>query len=84
MAFWAANTTGYREIRIQKNGTVVKDAYVSPNLGNVGPSMVITAILDLAVSDYIQFEILQNSGGDLGLFYESGKYGWFEAEFLGA
>ena len=41
-------------------------------------------ILDLAVSDYIEFRVSQNSGGALNVYFDNGIYGWVQAIFLGA
>jgi len=65
--FWVTqNSTGLRQILPEKNGN---------NLGGLcmgtvqsgEPGMVWSGILDLAVGDYIQFKVRQNSGSTLTL-----------------
>jgi hypothetical protein len=66
-AEFAANATGVRQIQIMKNGTAV----ATQNMQNIGAGaaaiMTVSAILSLAVNDYLQFRAYQNSGGNLNI-----------------
>jgi hypothetical protein len=61
---WPGNATGYRSMRIVKNGTTINAMYI---VGSSAASQTthISDTLLLAVNDVIQFHCFQNSGGSL-------------------
>ena len=64
---WAASTSGNREISIRLNGaTFIADHGSSPQLAiNFGQSICTT--YTLAVNDYVELLVWQNSGGNLNV-----------------
>jgi len=81
--FFAGNATGERTAYIFKNNAEVKATFTVPN-ASANCNVFVTAVLDLAVADYVEFVIRQNSGGALNSQWETGQYGWFDATYLGA
>lgn len=82
MAF-AANAIGKRIINISVNGSVIAwSNQIKPDASVlVGPS--ITRVATLAVGDYVEFFVLQDSGGNLNT--NSGITDqWFQISYLGA
>jgi hypothetical protein len=75
------NTTGARYLLIRKNNVDFAAVLFTPTASE--PSMVISTILDLAVSDYIELFVYQNSGGNR-LFYSLSPNGDFSIGYLGA
>ena len=77
-----ANGTGFRRVEIHKNGTKV---YQTDNNGNGGGSTdtkLISAVLNLAVGDYIEYKVTQNSGGILTC-YVTDQYCLASVKYLG-
>jgi phosphosulfolactate phosphohydrolase-like enzyme len=77
---YAANASGYRDIRITKNGTsVLRTLY------NVEPTVFTGSIINLgAASDYYQIEVYQNSGGNLNITNDYTYDSHFSINYLGA
>lgn len=84
-AHFAANTTGKRGIQFLVNGTAASaqnGVYPTQGVGDEA-SLELTAVLDLAVGDYIEMAVFQNSGGALNL-NTGGAHPKFQASLLGA
>jgi len=65
---FAANTTGYREIKITANGTTDLAVMRVPNSGATDDVRVtIHTEIPLAVGDYVELNATQNSGGALNV-----------------
>jgi hypothetical protein len=65
---FAANSTGYRQVKINKNNTTDYAIAVSLNLGaSDTPGVTVSDIVDLAAGDYVQIIAAQNSGGALNV-----------------
>jgi hypothetical protein len=79
---FGANSTGYRLIRLQKNGSTVFYFSVTPFTGDSN-SVPMSYTIDLAVADYIEINAYQNSGGNLSLEGTS-QYTTFQVNYLGA
>jgi hypothetical protein len=75
------NTTGVRYIGIYKNGTLYKTTSVKAN--DQYPTLQISVIADLAVDDYIQVYVRQDSGANRDCF-AYGPDAAFQASFIGA
>ncbi len=78
---WGSSATGYRISEIFKNGSTQGFTWSGAMQGYYG--VVVTSILNLAVSDYIEIKGYQNSGGNLnaaGAATES----YFQIQYLGA
>jgi hypothetical protein len=80
---YGLNATGQRALYLRKNGTNVK--YFP---GVAGSSSVYTAnhssfVLNLAVGDYIEMIVYQDSGGSL-TYYKRQEDAPFQATYLGA
>ena len=84
--YWAGNATQVRIMDIMKNGNNQSTVAGSGQSSSAGSAISNQAaiILDLAVSDYIEFRVSQNSGGALNVYFDNGIYGWVQAIFLGA
>jgi hypothetical protein len=78
---WDDNTTNSREIELRKNNTLVKTAYIAPSA--VYPSNMMSVIIELVATDYLEIFARQDSGGTRTLYY-SGTQGFFQATYLGA
>lgn len=81
--FFDGNVTGERSCKIFKNNGEIKNAFSVPN-GTANCGIAVTAVVSLAVSDYVEFVVRQNSGGALNSQWALGQYGWFSATYLGA
>jgi len=62
---WASHNTGLREFHLLKNGAYAAYIIVATVPGS-SMYMEITVILNLAVNDYMELRVYQNSGGALG------------------
>jgi hypothetical protein len=80
---WQSNATGFRQLVMLKNGGVSSPNVEMNAIGSSAAegSVLFTAILSLAVSDYVEIRVYQNSGGNL-IFGASN--GYFQAQYLGA
>ena len=73
--WFAANGTGYRMARAEKNGTGEILCQVTDNnpSGSLSAILNLVTIVELAVDDYVEFIVYQNSGGNLNVQYYSGR-----------
>jgi hypothetical protein len=76
-----ANSTGFRQIRIVKNGTNFNNLIAVPVTAD-GTHMSHTDIFELVATDYIELQAYQNSGGNLSIL--STNYTTFSFIYLGA
>lgn len=76
-----ANSTGFRQIRIVKNGTNFNNLIAVPVTAD-GTHMSHTDIFELVATDYIELQAYQNSGGNLNIL--STNYTTFSFFYLGA
>ena len=81
-AGFGANASGYRLIRLQKNGSTISYFSNLPFTGDTNTVQLSYAI-DLAVGDYIEINAYQNSGGNIGIVGTS-QYTTFQVSYLGA
>ena len=81
--FFDGHVTGERSDQIYKNNSEIKATFTPPT-GTANCGILVTAVVSLAVSDYVEFVIKQNSGGALNSSWAYGQYGWFSAVYLGA
>ncbi len=81
---FAANGSGARVIKIQKNG--VNDLSTAVLFGNSGAqtSMVIADVLNLTAGDYLEVLAYQSSGGALNFENPTGQGAVFGVQFMGA
>ena len=85
-AMWLVNSGGgIRFIQLTKNGTdITGDNNVTPN-ANFGVTSQVNQVFNLAVSDYIEAKIYQDSGGALSVAGSaSGLATVIQATYLGA
>ena len=85
-AMWLVNSGGgIRFIQLTKNGTdITGDNNVTPN-ANFGVTSQVNQVFNLAVSDYIEAKIYQDSGGALSVASSaSGLATVIQATYLGA
>jgi hypothetical protein len=78
------NATGTRRLDIYKNGASFAR---SQNFGNSSEQgfVNINTIMDLAVADYVELYVFQNSGGALSIYGGTApQQGWFNITYLGA
>jgi len=82
-SYFIQNSTGFRQLRILKNGSNVQI--------NVAPSNTVTDvnnnvsyILDLAAADYIELGVYQNSGGTLTLNNTNDNETFLSVSYQGA
>jgi len=68
---WNANATGYRAVRVLKNGSTATDRIFclaqTPGMSATATVMESTSVLRLAANDYVVMQGIQTSGGDLAL-----------------
>jgi len=65
---WDANATGRRFCELKKNGTKI---FTSNGFGpnsTAAPSNMISLVLNLAATDYVEYQVWQSSGGNLDTF----------------
>lgn len=83
---WSGNSSGQRVLQIFKNGSQLLTTYSGATTGNLfGQSYVV--VVNLAVGDYIQVDVNQNSGSSLTVFGSSdigSRLTAFSATYLGA
>jgi hypothetical protein len=84
-AFWIENNAnGGRRIDIFKNGSIYARSQMPPD-GVSQISLTLNLVMDLAVSDYIEVHIFQNSGVALNIYGGTAPInGLFSASLLGA
>lgn len=63
-AYFYPSVVGQCQIAIYKNGTSYTVGSVIPN-SNQGPACVVSAVISLAATDYLEIYVYQNSGGNL-------------------
>jgi hypothetical protein len=83
---FAGNTTGYRQVQIWRNnntGTPGRPAKASQAGVTAVNGIYAAGIIDLAVGDYVEFVVYQNSGGALNI-YGSANDMQFGLAYLGA
>ena len=67
-AQFAANSSGRRWAAIRRNGTVlVALVQVAVNSGTIATSITVSTIVDLAVNDYLELCVFQDSGAALNV-----------------
>ena len=79
------NLASGKEARFYKNGNQLLSYGWTSASGVAGTS--ISAILDLVATDYIEFRVVQGSGGNADLYKSggaAGEYAYFQCQFLGA
>jgi len=82
--FWQNNGTGVRRLQIFKNGSVYASTLMPPNAAEQ-VSVTLNLVMNLAVSDYIEAIVFQNSGGALTIYGGSAPIqGLFSAFLIGA
>lgn len=81
LAWNTENVTGRRGLTIYKNGTGVQNVAYAGTTYTGGDMSV---VLDLAVSDYIQVYVYQNSGSNDPSANNAIDNGWFSVTYLGA
>lgn len=73
-AAWAANATGARQIFIRLNGTTLIAGQSGASTGgSIGTETSISTTYDLALNDYVEVRVYQDSGGSLNVT-SSGNY----------
>jgi len=83
-SFFSGNATN-KEGRFYKNGNQLLTFGWPSAVGSAGTPLI--AILDLVATDYIEFRVVQNSGGNLSLYKSgggAGEYAFFACQYLGA
>lgn len=81
---WAANAVGSRIIIINLNGiTGIAQIIINTTIGAAKTDMNITTIYDLAVSDYVELQVYQDSGGALDCEANSNKSPEFMMQRIG-
>lgn len=78
---WYNNATGRRGIRIYKNGTDIKAAWINSSANDEMAAQIYT-VISLAATDYIEIFGYQNSGGNLSI-YKNEKDSEFTISLLG-
>jgi len=80
---FAGNATGARQLRLNKNGSLVAN-FLVPITGSGEQSIILTNTLNLIATDYLEFVVYQNSGGALNLNLSGAEGSYFLCQFLGA
>jgi hypothetical protein len=81
---WVSLASG-KEFRFYKNGNQLLSYGLTSASGVAGSSIV--AIIDLVATDYIEFRVVQGSGGNADLYKSgggAGEYAYFQCQYLGA
>jgi len=64
---FASNATGYRAVRIYLNGATVIAEVFLPAVSGQPTVMAVGTQYELDAGDYVELQVLQNSGGDLNV-----------------
>lgn len=81
--YFADNTSGFREVGLYKNGTLVNKLFRSPaGSGSVFPAPQMNFVVNAVAGDYFELYARQNSGGSLTQYFD--EFCWFQATYLGA
>ena len=80
---YTSNSSGRRIMTFRKNGTDIFD-FESADPGSTELDIVGTAVVDMAVGDYIEMTAWQNSGSTLSVQNGSTRYSFFSAYLIGA
>jgi hypothetical protein len=68
MVEWTANATGRRQISLSVNNTTtIASTIINTASGTVVERQIVTAIYDMAATDYVELIAFQNSGGALNV-----------------
>jgi len=80
---FSVNGTGFRQTRVLKNGTAVQ---INVEVGNSTTDTQTNAsyILDLAVADYLEIAVYQNTGGNLVVTASNDNETSMQVSYLGA
>jgi hypothetical protein len=82
---FAPNLTGFRQLRILKNGTAVQISQMNNNASNtVDLQNNVSYILSLAAGDYIEMAVYQNTGGNLTLSNSNDNETFLSVTYQGA
>ncbi len=82
---FAPNLTGFRQLRILKNGTAVQISQMNNNASNtVDIQNNLSYILSLAAADYIEMAVYQNTGGNLTLTNSTDNDTFLSVTYQGA
>jgi hypothetical protein len=79
------NLASGKEARFYKNGSQLLTYGWTSASGVAGSSIV--AIINLVATDYIEFRVVQGSGGNADLYKSgggAGEYAYFQCQYLGA
>ena len=78
------HATGYRYILLREGIASTRDQteYANPD-GSLASNMHIGRVLNLAVDEYLAIDVLQTSGGDLDIKWQSNQSTYFQATYLG-
>lgn len=76
---WASSTTGYRTLRLYKNGTAagIGGFSVETVPKATGDQNGVSAILSCTAGDYFEIGCRQNSGANLNVLASGGNATWF-------
>ena len=78
-----SNGTGSRLAQFLKNGTAVDAGYLEQGAYSNGKNFLHTfVVVNLAATDYMEFQIWQDSGGNLNT--DAQAYSAFNMHYLGA
>lgn len=82
---FAANSSGIRVAGIYKNGSLV-GGFTTPSISGSSINYPFLVTMNLAVGDYVELYVYQDSGGALNLFsgYTPPEYSYLQAVYLGA
>jgi hypothetical protein len=81
---WRNNATGQRTMYIYKNGTTLLNAVTIPGVSaSIDVYATTSYVADLAVGDYVEMQVYQNSGGNLDVLWETYASS-FQISYLGA
>ena len=80
------NATGYREMRLNKNGNLLNIAKWNNNGSSIEVTLQLSVIVNAVAGDYFTLSVTQNRGGSLDLLEAGGNPGCnqFDIYYLGA
>ena len=81
-----ANATGYRDMRLNKNGSLLNIAKWDNNGSGIEVTLQLSMIVNATAADYYELSVTQNRGGSLDLLETGGNPGCnqFDIYYLGA
>jgi len=84
--WWDVNATGYRQLKLNKNGSLIGLTNFNNNGASIEVTCQISVVVNATAGDYYDLSVVQNRGGALSLLENGSNPGCnqFDIYYLGA